>query len=62
MAADLKPVPKIQATGIGGIVAGLIVFVAKQAGVDVPLEVATGFVGVVMFAAGYIWPSKAKVA
>jgi hypothetical protein len=51
---NLKPVPKMQATGIGGIIAGLLVFIAKQAGVDVPLEVATGFVGVVMFAAGFL--------
>ena len=59
---NLKPVPKMQATGIGGIIAGLLVFVAKQAGVDVPLEVATGFVGVVMFAAGFLKKDKGAIA
>jgi hypothetical protein len=59
---NLKPVPKMQATGIGGIIAGLLVFVAKQAGVDVPLEVATGFVAVVMFAAGFFKKDKGAIA
>lgn len=62
MTAGLKPVPKMQATGIGGIIAGLLVFIAKQAGVDVPLEVATGFVGVVMFGAGFLKKDKGAIA
>jgi hypothetical protein len=59
---DLKPVPKVAATGISGIAAGIVVFIAKQLGLDVPLEVATSFVAVVMFAGGYLKKDKKAVA
>lgn len=61
MATNLKPVPKMAATGISGAAATILVVVANALGLDLPPEVATSIVAVVMFGAGYIWPDKRTV-
>jgi hypothetical protein len=50
----VKPQPKVAAAGIGGAVAVVAVFIAGQAGVDVPPEVAAALSTLASFAAGYL--------
>jgi hypothetical protein len=58
MRTDLKPKPKIAATGIAGVLAGGLVVIANALGLDMPPEVATSIVAVAMFAAGYLKKDK----
>jgi len=50
----MKPYPKVRAAGIGGAVATIVVFVAAQAGVELPGDVGAAIATVVAFAAGYL--------
>jgi putative flippase GtrA len=50
----VKPQPKVAAGGIGGAVTIVLVFIAGQAGVDVPPEVAAALSTLASFAAGYL--------
>ena len=48
------PKAKVAAGGIAGALSVMLVFVAAQAGVDVPPEVASAFTVLVSFFAGYV--------
>lgn len=52
--SSLKPVPKVQAAGVTGAAAYLIVYGAQLLGIDVPEEVAGAIVLVAAFLGGYI--------
>lgn len=47
------PYPKVQAAGLGGAVATLLVFLAPLVNVEVPAEVAAAATTIVAFAAAY---------
>lgn len=46
--------PKVKAAGTAGAVATLLVFIAKQAGLDVPAEVAAALTTLLAFVGGYL--------
>lgn len=48
------PVPKVAAAGGAGLATTVLVFVAEQAGVDLPPEVAGAAVALAAFLAGYL--------
>ena len=48
------PVPKIQAAGVSGAVAIVIVWILTMAGVDVPPTVASAFAIIIATAGGYL--------
>lgn len=50
------PRPKVQAAGIGGAVATLIVFIVGVLGVEVPPEAAAALATIAAFALGYRVP------
>ena len=54
MEKSRKPVKKVTAAGVGGGSVVAVVWLAAQFGVDMPLEVANGFVAFVAFAAAYL--------
>jgi hypothetical protein len=49
-----RPVPKVEAAGIAGAAATVLVFIAAQAGVDLTAEVAAAVTALLAFAAGYV--------
>lgn len=53
-----KPVPKVAAAGGGGLAATVLIAIAKQAGLELPEEVAAGIVAIVAFGAGYLKKDK----
>lgn len=50
----LQPTDKMAATGIGGALAIVLVFVARQFNLDVPAEVASAFTVIVAWLSGYM--------
>jgi len=52
--ANLKPTPKMAATGLAFGPAIVLVWFAGQLGIDMPAEVAAGIVGGIMWLAGYL--------
>lgn len=52
-----KPTPKVAAGGLAGAATIVAVFIANQAGVNVPPEVASAFTVLVSTAAAYLKPS-----
>ena len=59
-APTAAPLPKVPAAGGDGLIATVLIAVAKQLGLDLPEEVAAGIVAVVAFAAGYLKKDKAQ--
>ena len=53
-----KPTRKVAATGISGACVTLLLWGAKQAGVDLNVETATALVLVVSFGAGYFFRER----
>ena len=51
---NLKPVPKVQAAGVGGAAAFLLVYIGQLLGVDIPEPVAGAIIVVASFLGGYI--------
>jgi uncharacterized protein (DUF697 family) len=51
---DLKPTPKIAATGITGAVATVLIVIAKEFGLDLSPEAAAGLVFLATTGAGYL--------
>lgn len=50
---DLKPTPKMAATGISGAAATILVVVAKALGLDLPPEAAAALVLLAAYVAGF---------
>jgi hypothetical protein len=53
-ATDLKPTPKIAATGLSGAVATVLIVIAKELGLDLSAEAAAGIVFLATTGAGYL--------
>lgn len=51
--ARLTPRPKVAAAGVSAQAAGILIYVAGQFGLDLPLPVALEVIAVVAFVAGY---------
>lgn len=59
LTASAKPVPKVTAAGLGGLLAALVIWGLKQfAQVDAPADVAAAITTVCSFAAGYMTPAE----
>lgn len=52
--------PKVQAGGVTGAAALVLVWVAGQFGLEVPAEVAIAFTTVLAFVAGYVVPDPKR--
>lgn len=46
--------PKVKAAGAAGAAATVLVFIAKQAGIDIPAEVAAALTTLLAFVGGYL--------
>jgi hypothetical protein len=51
---DLKPTPKIATAGLSGAAATVLIFIAKQAGLDLSAEVAAALVLIATAGPGYL--------
>jgi len=60
--ADLKPTPKMAATGLAFPPALVLVWILGQFGVDMPAEVAGGVVAIIMWLAGYLKSDRGRHA
>jgi hypothetical protein len=59
---NLKPVPKVQAAGISGVLTTVLVIVANAVGLDLPPEAASAIVLLGTLAGGWLKRDKPKVA
>lgn len=48
------PQPKVAAAGVAGAVTSVIVFIAGELGLEIPVEVGSALTALIAFAAGYL--------
>lgn len=52
----MKPTKKVNAAGLGGAIAVLVIFIAQQVGVEIPGDVGAAIGTICAFGAGWLRP------